>query len=873
MDNTLERAELVFSRLTKNARKIIVAAYEVARIDANNLTQEIKPKHIFVAVLQNRSTLAARLLEKLNIDLVRTSEAVLGNILTEAVNGSFVPNADFRKLIGEAFLESAALGHVYVGSEHLLLAILHYENLQFVEDLADSGLSYDVIKQELLNFGSYQAGVFAQPGAPGSNVPNNNMNDSAGDSPFGGAGLNGLGGLGGMPGANGFGGPANGGNALEFFGRNMNEAAKAGEYLPLLGREEEVNRMINILSRRTKNNPILVGEAGVGKTAIVEGFVQKIVKGDVPNSFKDAEVFQVDVAAIIAGAKIRGDVEERIIAIMEELEKSPNRIVFFDEIHMIVGSGSGGGNDIANVLKPYLTRSDFRIIGATTPDEYRKYFEEDSALARRFQPVTVEELDQPNTIEVLKFLRPKFEDFHRVQITDEVVAAAVKLSARYVADRHLPDKAIDLIDEAAAKRKILRSRQDPGTGHLESSLTEVGKKKDSALDSGDLDMAGKLRLQEVEIGNEIANTNAKNNRISVRYKVQVEDLKQIISNWTKIPVSSLSDFDLKNIVAIDKVIGSKIIGQKDAVQRVSSTLKRVKLGLSSGVRPMASFLFLGPTGIGKTETAKIIAKELFGTEDALIQLNMSEYMEAHSVAKIIGSPPGYVGYQDGKNVAEIVRKRPYSLILFDEIEKAHPDTLNILLQILEEGYLMDSHSRKVPFTNTIVVMTSNIGASQIADDKTLGFDVSFPAEPNQKIEEAFSAMQLRILAELKNHLRPELINRIDEVVVFRGLNKEDMADIVKLQLDYLNQKLLERKLSLSYNAKVVNYLAEEGFSKEFGARNVRRKIQEAVENKLAEFILDSNLAADLHKREKKDLPVLAVAADLDSGKVRFSATK
>jgi ATP-dependent Clp protease ATP-binding subunit ClpC len=827
---------MIFEKFTANAKKAIIASYELARNDYHNPDALIEPRHLFAAILLDRQNLAARLLEKLDIDLNQTAEAVLGPRQDNYSNLSYLPSEDYKRILGEAILEAAQLGHVYVGCEHILLSLLKEgSHLPFVQDLEKSGLSYEHIRSEVLGFGSYQPGVFSKQQAPmGEEQANNN-------------------------------------SALDYFGRSMNQLASEGKYLPILGRDAEIERLIHILSRQTKNNPILVGEAGVGKTAIIEGFVQRIEACDVPHSLRDLEVIQIDIAAIIAGAKIRGDVEERLLAILNEVQKSKNKVIFIDEVHMIVGSGAAGGSsDVANVLKPYLTSGDMRVIGATTRDEYRKYFEDDAALSRRFQPIFVEELNQDASLAVLKHLQPVFEKYHKVKILPEALQEAVKLSARYISDRYLPDKAIDLIDEAAAKQKIRRDKKAKPSQNLENEMNEVKRDKSIALEEGNVELASNLRSKELELKERITKLNRKSSQPSSRYKVEADDIRDIVAAWTKIPVRSLNSNELKSISNLEQTLTKEIVGQKDALARIASILKRAKLGLQDANRPLASFLFLGPTGVGKTETAKVIAEELFGEAGSLIQVNMSEMMEQHSVSKIIGAPPGYVGYQDGNHLAEQVRQKPYSVVLFDEIEKAHPDLLNIMLQILDEGYVQDSKGRKISFKNTVVIMTSNIGAEAIAEDKVLGFQV-FAKAKGEDLEEAYSDMREKVMGELKGYLRPEFINRIDEIIVFRGLNQKDAEEITKLQLDKLNQRLREKHILLKVSSPLLAKIAEDGFSKDYGARNLKRKVQELLENNLAEYLLSSGLVLELEKRQKKQDPLLEISAKSDGDAVKFNS--
>jgi ATP-dependent Clp protease ATP-binding subunit ClpC len=829
----------IFEKFTQNAKKCIIKSYDLARKDSTNKENVLDVKYLFASILLGKNSFASRVLAKLKIDMNKTVAAILGpkeNFIFR--DASIAPDEKFKQVIAEAYMESATLGHVYVGTEHLLLALMKRRELPYIEELWKNEFNYERIKKEILKMGSYQPGVFG--GEETGDLSGDGDDQSAGAKLQ--AQLT---------------GESDKQSALDFFGRNMCEEAKNGRYLPIHGREDEIERLFHILSRQTKNNPILVGESGVGKTAIVEGLAQRMVKKSkkVPSSFRNYEIIQIDISSIIAGAKIRGDVEERLMAIMKEIEKSDDKIIFIDEIHMVVGSGSTTGTaDIANIIKPYLTSNKIKFIGATTSDEYTKYFESDKALARRFQPVNVEEIEPEEALEVVKYLKPVFENYHKVTITDESLKEAVRLSHRYVTDRYLPDKAIDVIDESAAKKKLIRERKNKSVNKLESGLADIEIKKNKALNKGDLDLASELRVREVDFKDQLKKQKKKSQSKSMRYKVEIEDIREVISRWTKIPVISLSSMDIKNIAQIDEIIKTQIIGQESAIDKVSAALKRARLGFAEENRPLASFLFLGPTGVGKTETAKVIAKELFGSQKNLIQVNMSEFMEQHSVSKIIGSPPGYVGYQDSGNLTEEIRKNPFSIVLFDEIEKAHSDILNILLQALEEGYIQDSRGKKVSFKNTIIVMTSNIGAKEIADDKVLGFEVDLGSKASdKKLDEVYEDMKKDVMEELKDNLRPEFINRIDDVIVYRGLNKEDILKITDLQIDKLNDRLKKKGIVLRVRKSVKDKIAEEGYSKEYGARNIKRKVQELIENRLADFLLERDMVEELQKRQRKGI--------------------
>ena len=838
-----------FNKISKNLSEVLIKAFDFSRRrNGENLSAE----DIFLGVISHKHNIAAKLLERLGVDLEATAAGMLekypsaknqvtniGSINNLNMVGNKESTAvpvfgdEAKKLLANSFLIAGELNHVYVGSEHMLLAILKLKDLEFVRDLAGNGLTFDYVKQAMLNFGIYQTGVFSKPvGEQGEEEPEQ-------------------------------------GGAITYFARDMNKLALAGKYLKVWGRNEEIERLIHILSRRTKNNPILVGEAGVGKTAVVEGLVQKIIRGDVPVSFRNKRVVQLDISAIVAGSKIRGDIEERLLGIVSELSQDPNLILFIDEIHMIVGAGTAGsGNtmDIANILKPYLTSGDLKVIGATTFDEYQKYIEEDEALARRFQSIMVNEISLDDAKQVLRMLRPQFEKFHNVKITDESLDAACELSDKYITNKYLPDKAIDVIDEASAAKKI---QLEVGKGDVVDYTKEISDtrdKKDKSLDSGNIEEAVQERQKEVNLLQKLRKVehNIKA-AISRKNVVNVEDIKKVVARWSKVPVSTMTSSDIRNLQNLDHNLEKRIIGQNEAIERISAALKRARMGLSDERRPLASFMFLGPTGVGKTETAKEIARTLFGDEDNLIQVDMSEYMESHSISKLIGSPPGYIGYQEGGQLTEKVRRKPYSVILFDEMEKAHPDLLNVLLQILDEGHLQDSRGRFVNFKNTVIIMTSNIGAAEVSKDEILGFSLSSDSDKKdtlkKKVDDAFVRMQEKLIEELKESLPPEFLNRIDEVVIFRGLDLADAKRIAKVLIEEVNQRLKSKGVQIVATPSVVNYIAEQGFSKEYGARNIKRKLQELIENPLADYLLENSAlpAGRRGAREKKqDLRLVRV---------------
>lgn len=794
------------SRLTRNLTKVLLTSFDLAR---KRGSIEVTARDIFTALLSHPDSIAGRLLTRLGMDLEATKATLEEDYARVADTIGFTPELGehARHLLTRSFLLASELGHVYVGTEHILLTILQEEEEEFVKELVSNGLSYDFVKGAVLNFGVYQPGVFADS--------DEKLEDEEKQE------------------------------NIYFFARDMNKLAQEGRYMKVWGRDEEIERIIHILSRKTKNNPVIVGEAGVGKTAIVEGLVQRILNGKVPDSFKNKKIIQLDLSAILAGSKIRGDVEERLLSIIDDLAQHPEWIIFIDEIHMIVGAGaagSGGSMDIANMLKPHLTSGDMRVIGATTFDEFQKHIEDDPALERRFQPVMVDELSSDDSKRVLKLLRPSFEKFHGVKITDEALVEAVELSSRYITNKFLPDKAIDVLDEAAAGKKISSEKFGTDLVDIRKQLNTIKKMKNKALDQGNIDEAVEQRNEEVELEKKIQRASKTKVRKTLKtLAIDGEDIRRVISKWSKVPVMTMKSDDYRRLSELDKNLKKRIIGQKEGIEKISSVLKRARLGLSYERRPMASFMFLGPTGVGKTETAKEIARTYFGDEKALIQVDMSEYMEQHSVSKLIGSPPGYVGFQEGGQLTEKIRRRPYSVVLFDEIEKAHPDLLNIMLQILDEGSLQDAKGRKVNFKNTIIILTSNIGAAQIGKDEVLGFGVDIEEESDKQVDKAFERMQESLISELKDVLPPEFLNRIDDIVIFRGLDEEDAKKITKILLDELNDRLKSKSIQVAVTKNAINYIAQQGFDSEYGARNIRRKIQELVENSLADYILENSI--------------------------------
>jgi ATP-dependent Clp protease ATP-binding subunit ClpC len=816
-------------RFTDNAKKAVVSAHDLAKTHGN---REVGQIHVFLALIQNPSSLISNIFEQIGLDIENTKQSVLSEIESRSIAGATRPrfSLELKDLINQSFLVAERLSHVYVGSEHLLIAMLEVSTEQFVEELISLGLTSERVTNIVTSIANYPPGILSQT------VQSTSLeDDQEGDLPF--------------------------------FCRDMNRMAAKGEFLNITGRDAEIERLIHILARKTKNNPILVGDAGVGKTAVVQGLVQRILRGDVPPSFVDKQVLAIDISAIIAGAKVRGDVEERILGLVNDVMESENKIIFIDEIHMIVGAGGSGGRDpmdIGNILKPYLTDSRLRVIGATTNAEFRRYFDDDPALSRRFQPIEVPEIDRDSAVEILRNLRKDFESYHGVKIKDEALTAAVDLSAKFITDRYLPDKAIDLVDEAAASLKIGREISiEPKLSALGEKLMDVQKQKEAALTKQDIKLAATHKQTEEQLTDQIADLMEGNYPTPGRQKqVDANLIRNIVVSWTKIPLAA-GDIDNAKLRDLYRHLREKIVGEDQVLTRVANAIKRSHMGLVNSRRPLASFLFLGPTGVGKTELAKTIAQELFGSSDLIYQLNMSEYMEMHSVAKLIGSPPGYVGYQEGGQLTEHIRRKPYSVVLFDEIEKAHPEVLNILLQILEEGELTDGRGRTANFRNTIIILTSNIGAEEVSQDNRLGFNVQVENLANSELDQAFSEMQGRLLDILKKQVRPELLNRLDEIAIFRGLNQEDCLEISKNYVKSFVTELAPTGIDLDVAANVAKLINDQGYSKEYGARNIRRKMQELLENGLAEYLLDNKL-----KRSPKQK--LHIKAKVDGEKVVFS---
>ena len=636
-------------------------------------------------------------------------------------------------------------------------------------------------------------------------------------------------------------GSQKGGSALDKFGRDLTQAAKNGEIDPVIGREKEIQRVIQILSRRTKNNPVLIGEPGVGKTAVAEGLALEIAKGNVPEILKDKRVVSLDLTGMVAGAKYRGDFEERIKAAIDEVKKSKNTILFIDELHTIVGAGAAEGSaDAANILKPSLARGDFQVIGATTLNEYRKYIEKDAALERRFQPVKVGEPTPEQAVQILKGLRDSYEAHHKVKITDEAINAAVTLSSRYIADRYLPDKAIDLIDEGASKVRLASLTSPDNVKELEDEIADYEKEKASAINEQDFERAARLRDEQKELQTKLDDAKKKwqEQQKGNSGEVTAEDIAKIVSEWTGIPVVQLTKEESERLLNMENVLHERVIGQSEAVTAIAKAIRRGRVGLKDPKRPVGSFIFLGPTGVGKTELCKALAEAMFGDENAMLRLDMSEYMEKHTVSKLIGSPPGYVGFEEGGQLTEKVRRKPYSVVLFDEIEKAHPDVFNMLLQILEDGRLTDSQGRTVDFKNTVIIMTSNVGARLITEKQSsLGFN-----SENENAEESEKKdIKELVTGELRKVFRPEFLNRVDDIIVFNKLNKDEIKQIAVKMLKTLENRLDKMNIKISFTDNAISEIADKGFDENYGARPLRRAIQNEIEDPLSEQMLEGKV--------------------------------
>ncbi len=857
------------NKFTKNAINAVNYANKACLKLKDN---EMRVEHLFMGILYVKDGVGSKVLSRFGLDpdaTLKSLEAELMakknislNDIADVKEGDFTQvtiSSEIKNVFQQAFDLAINSGHSYIGTEHLLIGLLSILDNDFIKELQTLGISSKKIKEEIDNFVQYpefhnqmHEGAFPQNLQPSQTkdqlggiqrAPNNAQNVN--------------------------------GNFFETFGRNLTADAKNAKLDPVIGREKEIERVMQVLSRRSKNNPILLGDAGVGKTAIVEGLAQMIANGDVSPILSNYEIWSVDTASIIAGSQLRGDVETKILDMINEIETRGNVILFIDEIHTILGAGATSNNplDIGNILKPALARGALHCIGATTVEEYRKYFDEDPALQRRFQPVDVDELNEEDTFEVLKQLRPVYEDFHGVDITEGALKAAIKLTSRYITDRYLPDKAIDVIDEACAKNKLTRVRF---SGQFKKKLDDLKKivgDKNIALNDKKIEYAAELLEKEKKLMKQLEKIEdkMKDEWDSGKKTITEKEIKSVIHSWTKIPMNSMEEKVSDTVLKLDNDLKENIIGQSYAVSSVVNAIKRAKAGLAGFEKPLATFLFVGPTGVGKTELAKQLAKSLFGTKEALIQVDMSELMEGHSVSKLIGSPPGYVGFDQGGQLTDKVRRRPFSVILFDEIEKASPEVLNILLQIMDEGKLTDSKGRAINFKNTIVILTSNIGSQLLRKDSVVGLYLGEKkSEADTEAVQAVTEAQERILEELKEYLQPEFLNRIDDVIVFRELDKEDINEITKLHIgNFVNRAKKENNIAIKLlnEIKLVEHISEIGYSEEYGAREVKRVIRSIVENIIADKILDLNWDSDSKKS-------LSLELDLDkANKIIVKETK
>ncbi len=774
----------------------------------------IGSEHILSGLLKEGSGVAYSVLSEEGVEFDQVYDLLRekfgeGSQKVKLTVGDFTPRA--KNVVQKANMLRARLHNSYIGTEHLLLAILDDDESFAAGMLKELGVNIDTLTKKLAETISADLGR------------NEGFTNSGGKYTSKASGKKGS------------------TKTLEQFGRDLTALAREGEIDPVIGREKEIERVIQILSRRTKNNPCLIGEPGVGKTAVAEGLALKIADGEVPELLRDKRIFSLDLTGMIAGTKYRGDFEERIKNAIDEVKSSKDIILFIDELHTIVGAGSSeGSTDAANILKPSLARGDFQIIGATTLNEYRKYIEKDAALERRFQPVMVGEPTQEESITILEGLRDKYEAHHKVKITDEAIKAAVTLSSRYIADRYLPDKAIDLIDEAASRVRLNAYTAPEELKEIENKISEQESELESAVNAQEFERCAKIRDKIKTLKEQLENNKKewKEKTSNISGQVTAEDIANIVSMWTGVPVVQLTQEESERLLKLESILHERVIGQDEAVTSVAKAIRRGRVGLKDPKRPIGSFIFLGPTGVGKTELTKALAQTMFGTEDAMVRLDMSEYMEKHTVAKLIGSPPGYVGYDDGGQLTEKIRRKPYSVVLFDEIEKAHPDVFNMLLQILEDGRLTDSQGRTVDFKNTVIVMTSNVGASLITEAnkrKTLGFANSDTDPRDGNIKEI-------VLDELKKVFKPEFINRVDDIIVFNKLKHDDIKKIAGNMLDALAQRLKAMDITLEFTEAAKDKLADEGFDDTYGARPLRRTIRSKIEDAVSEKILDGSIA-------------------------------
>lgn len=791
------------NHLTNNALESLRHADAIARSFGSAY---VGTEHLLLGILAQDNSMGAKLLEGAGVTLDRARIALNLTPKTMVVNAGAKGLSETAKLtLKMAYDTAQEYGQEFCGTEHILDALLSQKNARATMLLRAMNVDIDALANEVEQFLSRQH--FEESGGETESrrrAPSRNKGRKT---------------------------------ALDFFGTDLTAEARQGKLDPVVGREDEIRRVITVLNRRTKNNPVLIGEPGVGKTAIVEGLAQRIVAEDVPDSLLDKRIIMLDLAGMIAGTKYRGEFEERLKKVMAELENDKKTIVFIDELHLIVGAGAAeGAMDAGNILKPALARGKMQLIGATTTAEYTKHIEKDAALERRFQPIQVPETNNPETLAILKGLRKHYEEFHGVNVSDEVLEDIVYLAKRYINDRFMPDKAIDLLDETAAHLRLDKGKTPPEVRKLQKELQLVNARIDEAVDNEDYERAAREKTRASQIQEELNKLQAVD-KDTKRIEMTSEDVAEVVARMTGIPVKKVIRSEAKYLLNLEKNIGKHVIGQDEAVEAVAKAIRRNRSGIGSGKRPIGSFIFLGPTGVGKTELARVLAREFFGSDDALVKIDMSEFGEHHNVARLVGAPAGYVGYDDGGQLTDKIRRRPYSLVLFDEIEKAHPDTFNMLLQILEDGVLTDAKGRKVDFTNTIVIMTSNIGAEKLQKEATLGFTASRQTDLDD-LDELHRLNRDKVLDELKKRTRPEFLNRIDKVIVFRALTKKDIYKIIDLQINELNDRLQKKGMAIRLTPAAKQYLLEKGYDPKNGVRPLRRLIQDTLEDHIATALLD-----------------------------------